>query len=65
MDEAAKSQLKEDIENKMHEKMEPMELWEFREVYRKYDLKIFRHHIYQYVKHVKFINWLEKQHRIR
>jgi SAP domain len=63
MDEAAKSQLKEDIENKLHKKMEPIELWQFREVYRKYKLHKFRRRIYQYERRVKFLNYLEKKQK--
>jgi hypothetical protein len=61
MDVMAKAQLSEDIQNNLHKRLTPMELWQSREVYSKYQLKIFRHRIYQYTKRVKFLNWLEKQ----
>jgi hypothetical protein len=61
MDVEAKAQLSEDVQNNLHNRLTPMELWKSREVYSKYQLKIFRHRIYQYKKRVKFLNWLEKQ----
>lgn len=61
MDKAAKAQLKDDIHNKLHEQLSPMELWQSREVYSKYKLNKFRQRIYQYQRKVKFINWLERQ----
>jgi len=61
MDEEAKKQLIEDVNNSLHKKMEPKELWQSREMYRKYKLNKFRQRIYQYERRAKFLNWLEKQ----
>jgi len=61
MDIEAKEQLRDDIKNKLHKQMEPMELWEHRPVYAKYKLDKFRPRIYQEIRRVKFLNWLEKQ----
>jgi len=65
MDEAAKLQLKEDIKNKLHKKMEPMELWATRAVYQKYKLEKFRQRIYQYERRVKFFNYLDHKRKMR
>ena len=59
MDTTAKKQLSRDIKNKLHKQMTPMELWEGREVYRKYKLSKFRPRIYQEIRRLKFINYLE------
>ena len=59
MDTEAKKQLRDDITNKQHKTMEPMELWLSRKVYRKYKLHIFRPRIYQEIRRNKYINWLE------
>lgn len=61
MDIAAKAQLRDDVQNNLHLRMTPMELWEHREVYAKYKLDIFRPRIYQEVRRVKMVNWLEKK----
>jgi hypothetical protein len=65
MDEAAKQQLKKDIENKLHRKMEPIALWEKRAVYQKYKPEKFRQRIYQYEKRVKFFNYLDHKRKRR
>jgi hypothetical protein len=61
MDIAAKEQLRDDIKNKLHEQMTPMEFWQSREVYTKYKLDKFRPRIYQEVRRGKMLNWLEKK----
>lgn len=61
MDIAAKTQLRDDVKDKLHKRMTPKELWEHREVYAKYKLDKFRPHIYQEVRRVKMVNWLEKK----
>lgn len=61
MDTLAKEQLRNDIKNKLHKQMKPMELWLSREVYQKYKLDIFRPRIYQEIRRIKFLNWLEKK----
>ena len=59
-DEPAKLQLREDIKNKLHKQMTPMELWEHREMYHQhYNLDKFRPRIYQEIRRNKFLNWLE------
>lgn len=63
MDIAAKEQLRDDIKNKLHKQMTPMELWQYREVYAKYKLDKFRPRIYQEIRRVKMLNWLEKQRK--
>ena len=63
MDTEAKMQLREDIKNKLHKSMSPMELHEFRTCYMKYKLCIFRPRIYQEVHRNKFLNHLEKQRK--
>jgi hypothetical protein len=47
MDIEAKEQLREDIKNKLHKQMTPMELWKSRDLYAKYKLDRFRPRIYQ------------------
>jgi hypothetical protein len=59
----AKLQLRADINNKLHRQMTPMELWEYRQVYGKYKLDKFRPHIYQEIRRVKMLNWLEKKRK--
>jgi hypothetical protein len=61
MDTEAKEQLQEDVANQVYRQMEPMVLWQFRAVYRKYSLHIFRPRIYQEIRRIKFINYLEKK----
>jgi hypothetical protein len=61
MDIEAKEQLKADIKNKLHKQMKPSELWEYRPVYSKYKLDKFRPRIYQEIRRIKFLNWLEKK----
>jgi hypothetical protein len=63
MDIEAKLQLRDDINNKLHKRMTPMELWEYRQVYAKYKLDKFRPHIYQEIRRVKMLNWLEKKRK--
>ena len=59
MDEEAKETLRFDVKYGLHETMEPMELHQYRPVYGKYKLDIFRPRIYQEIRRNKFINWLE------
>ena len=61
MDEEAKQQLREDIENKVHKGMKPSELHALRPVYQRYELHIFRPRIYQEIRRKKFINYLNKK----
>jgi hypothetical protein len=61
MDTAAKEQLRDDVKNELHKHMDPMELWEHREVYAKYKLDKFRQCIYQGIRRGKMLNWLEKE----
>ena len=61
MDIEAKEQLRYDIKIKLHKRMSPMEIWELREVYTKYKLDKFRPRIYQEIRRIKFLNWLEKK----
>ena len=59
MDETAKSRLRRDVEKGYHKRLTPTELWHMRSVYRKYNLEIFRHRVYQEIRRDKFLNWLE------
>jgi len=61
MDEEAKAQLTKDINNKLHEKMGPMALWQSRDVCMKYKLIKFRPRTCQHQRRVKFLNCLEKK----
>ena len=61
MDIEAKEQLQDDIKQKLHKELTPMELWELRPAYQKYKLDKFRPRIYQAIRKQKFINWLEKK----
>jgi hypothetical protein len=61
MDIPAKAQLQADIKNKLHKRMTPMELWEYRQVYAKYKLDKFRPRIYQEIRRVKMLTWLDKK----
>jgi len=61
MDIEAKTQLREDVNNKLHKQMKPVELWESRDVYSKYKLDIFRPRIYQEIRRKKYLNYLEKK----
>lgn len=63
MDIPAKEQLREDVKNKLHKRMTPSELWEYRDVYTKYKLNKFRPRIYQEIRRCKMLNWLDKQRR--
>ena len=65
MDLEAKEQLREDIKNKLHKKLDPSELWGKRLVYQRYDLDIFRPRIYQEVRRRKFLNLLEHKRTIK
>ena len=55
----AQKQLKEDISNGLHDEMQPIELWCFREEYDDFPLKVFRDHIYQEVRTRKFYHTLK------
>lgn len=61
LDTDAKVQLREDVKNKLHKRLKPMELQWLREVYQKYSLDIFRHRIYQEIRRQKYLNYLEKK----
>lgn len=65
MDIPAKEQLREDVKNKLHKRMTPSELWEYRDVYAKYKLDKFRPRIYQEIRRGKMLNWLDKQRRLK
>lgn len=55
----AHKQLEDDIDNDLHELMDPYELWCLREVYDPFPLKVFRDHIYQIIKTRKYLHTLE------
>ena len=59
MDEKAKDRLRRDVLRGVHERLTPAEMWEWRTVYQKYDLDIFRHRVYQEIRRNKFLNWLD------
>jgi hypothetical protein len=61
MDIEAKEQLREDIKNKLHKRMTPMELWESRDLYAKYKLDRLRPRIYQEIRRGKYLKYLEKK----
>ena len=63
MDIAAKAQLQADIKNRLHKQMKPMELWNYRQVYAKYKLDKFRPRIYQEIRRIKMLKWLEKKRK--
>ncbi len=65
MDIPAKEQLREDVKNKLHKRMTPSELWEYRDVYAKYKLDKFRPRIYQEIRRGKMLKWLDKQRRLK
>ena len=50
----ADKQLKADIDEGLHEVLEPAELWNLREAYDDYPLPVFRDHIYQEIQTRKF-----------
>jgi hypothetical protein len=55
----AQSQLKEDIDNNLHEMLEPKELLLYREVYDDFPLDVFHDHIYQEIKTRKYFHTLD------
>ena len=55
----AKLLLREDVNNKVHERMKPQELWASRPEYMNFKLKLFRPRIYQEIRRVKYFNFLE------
>ena len=59
LDEEAKAQLRDDVKNQKHKTMTPTELLSEHKVYQKYKKRIFKQRIYQEVRRIKFINWLE------
>jgi len=59
MDDKAKEQLQDDVKNKLHLEMKPMDLHALRDVYQKYKLSKFCQRIYQEVQRIKFVNYLE------
>jgi hypothetical protein len=65
MDIPAKKQLRDDVKNKLHKRMTPKELWEYRDVYAKYKLDKFRPRIYQEIRRGKMLNWLNKQRKLK
>ena len=52
-------QLKIDIDEGLHEKLQPLELWCLCEVYDDWPLKVFRGHIYQKIRTRKFYHTLK------
>jgi hypothetical protein len=63
MDEKAKQQLREDVENKLYTAMSASELRQRRAVYQKYKPRIFRHRIYQEIRRQKMLRYLEKKRK--
>ena len=58
----AKALLAEDIEDEMHKKLTPKQLWLLREEYRVFELDVFRPHIYQIERSKRETNyWKVKQ----
>ena len=55
----AKAMLRYDIKNGMHELMSAEELYESRTDYMEFDLKMFRRRIWQELRRVKMLNWME------
>ena len=55
----AKLLLRKDVAERKHLMMKPMELQETRPEYLLFDRRKFKERIYQEVRRVKFINWLE------
>ena len=59
---AAESFLKEDIQKGLIKEMKPKILYETREEYKKFELKVFRKHIYQETRNLRDSNyWLVKK----
>ena len=57
----AKPLLKEDIKEKLHLRMDPSDLRETRDEYKAFDLDVFRGHIYQECRLLRFYNHLEQK----
>ena len=62
---AAETQLKEDIKTGYHAGKKPMEMWEHpsRTCYKKFPLKVFRDHIYQEIRLVKWLAYYKTKLR--
>lgn len=54
----ARDLLREDVAAKKHIGIEPRHLWKTRPEYQEFDLATFRNRIYQEIRRVKFINYL-------
>ena len=59
----AKILLRKDVTERKHLMMKPMELQETRPEYLLFDRRKFKERIYQEVRRVKYINWLEIQRK--
>jgi hypothetical protein len=55
----AQKQLKLDIDDGLHEILEPKELWCYREVYDSFPLRVFKDHIYQEIDTRKYLHTLD------
>ena len=55
----AKQLLRQDIANNSHLNLTPRQFQKTRVEYQEFDLKVFKRRIYQEVRRVKFINWME------
>ena len=55
----AKKMLRHDIKHGLHELMSAEELYESRTEYMEFDLKAFRRRIWQELRRVKLVNWME------
>jgi hypothetical protein len=55
----AKLLLRDDVENNRHVGIRPSELQRTRREYHDFKRRIFKEHIYQEIKRIKFINWME------
>jgi hypothetical protein len=60
---AAQELLRQDVKDRQHDKMPPMDLWHSRPEYQVFALKIFRHRIYQEEHLQKYWNHLEDKRK--
>jgi hypothetical protein len=58
---AAKLLLRADVQDGKHLTMKPLQLQTTRDEYKPYSHKVFKHQIYQEVRRVKFINYLQQR----
>ena len=57
----AKLLLREDVAEKRHKHMTPLQLWKSREEYQQFEQNYFWQRIYQTAQRQKFVNWLEQK----